>query len=148
MTLSGASVQLRFVSSLGTKPELQIFGNRAGLFSIANLFLWLHANASRREFLTLGDLPFVDVESSLSVLIRMTAEETTGTNGTIRLKDTSQQLEWRIAEEDVQKLALLIHRLASVPEHEYDRLQMHPESEASVHIRMSDAKSWIRFDKS
>ena len=141
LTLPGADVQLRFLSSPGTKPELQIFGNRAGLFSIANLFLWLHANASRRELLTLGVLPFVHGESSLSVLIRMTAEESTGTNGIIRLKDRSQQLEWCIAEEDVQELALLIHRLASVPEHEYDRLHMHPDTEADVYIRMSDAEA-------
>ena len=144
LTLSGANVQVRLLSSPGTESELQILGNRPGLFSIANLFLWLYANASRREFLTLGDLPFVHEENSLSVLIRMTAEESTRTNGTIRLKDRSQQLEWCIAEADVQKLALLIHRLASVPEHEYDRLEMHPDSEAGVHIRMSDAKDWIR----
>ena len=45
LTLSGANVQVRFLSCPGKEPELQIFGNRPGLFSIANVLLWFVANA-------------------------------------------------------------------------------------------------------
>ena len=74
-TVPGASVQLRLASSSQGRPELQVFGNRAGLLSLANVLLWFLANASRREFLSLGDLPFVHEEGSLSVCIRMTMED-------------------------------------------------------------------------
>lgn len=143
LTLLGADIQVQLVSSPQSQPKLMIVGNRAGLFSIANVFLWFVANASRREFFALGDMPFVSQQGSLTVVIRMTAEDSTGTNGTISRNGKSEQFEWSISNDDLLKLALLIHHLASVPEHEFDDLHMSPDSEASVHIRMIDAKNWI-----
>jgi len=142
-TVPGASVQLRLASSSQGRPELQVFGNRAGLLSLANVLLWFLANASRREFLSLGDLPFVHEEGSLSVCIRMTTEDRKGEHGALCRKDKRQQLEWAISEDDLQEVALLMHRLTSVAEHEYDRLKMSVDSEAEIHLRMTDAAEWI-----
>jgi hypothetical protein len=48
-TAPDASVLVRLQPMKYSRPELQLFGNRAGLLSLANIFLWLVANAWRRE---------------------------------------------------------------------------------------------------
>ena len=126
------------------QPELQIFGNRAGLLCLTNVLLWFVANAFRREFLSLGDLPFVQEEGSVSVCIRLTTEDRKGDHGVLFRTDKDAQLEWVISEHDLQEVALLMHRLISVPEHEYDRLQMAADTEAGVQVRMTDAVEWIQ----
>ena len=58
LTAPGAEVVVRLEP--GTqRPVLRVLGNRAGLLSVTNVLLWLVANASRREFLSLAELPFV-----------------------------------------------------------------------------------------
>lgn len=124
-------------------PELQVFGNRAGLLSLANALLWLVANAWRREFLSLAELPFVWVETPLAVCVRLTDREATGRDGLLLRTDQGQQFEWAISEEDLQRVAVDIHRLVSRPEHEYDRLRMVDGSTADVHVRMTDVANWL-----
>jgi hypothetical protein len=146
-TVPSASVQIRVASSSQGGPELQIFGNRAGLLSLANVLLWFIANASRREFLSLGDLPFVHEAGSRSIHIRLTMEDGTGHHGSLCRKDKREQLEWTISEDDLQQVALLMHRLTSVPEHEYDRLEMSADSDAGIQVRMTDATEWIQTER-
>ena len=43
----------------------------------------------------------------------------------------------------LQRLALSLHCLVSMPEHEYDRLQMAEAGTADVEIRMTDAREWF-----
>jgi hypothetical protein len=62
LTAPAAMVHVRLAADAQDGPELQVFGNRAGLLSLANVLLWLLANTWRREFLSLGELPFVRVE--------------------------------------------------------------------------------------
>jgi hypothetical protein len=122
--------------------ELQIFGNRPGLLSLANVFLWFLANAYRREFLALAELPFVRLESDLSVCMRLTLDETGGSGGTVCRLDHGTSLEWILSEDDLQRVALLLHRLVSKPGHQYDLLEMGANSACEVHIRMTDAADW------
>jgi hypothetical protein len=140
LTVPGASLQIRLVPGL---PELQVFGNRAGLLSLANVLLWLVANAWRREFLSLAKLPFADVEPPASVCLRLTAEEGAGRDGLLARCDRGEQLEWVFAEDDLRRVALLVHRLASCPAHEYDRLQLANGSVAEVQVRTTDAADWL-----
>src|SRR5262249_24765309 len=122
LTAPGASVKLRLAAEERGQPELQVFGNRAGLLSLANVLLWLGAHPWRREFLALAELPFVQFEAPLSVCLRLTEGDPTGRDGLLCRTDRGEQFEWAVAEEDLQRVALVIHALASDPGHEYDRL--------------------------
>ena len=61
LTAPGACVQCRLVGEQGGR-ELQVFGNRAGLLSLANVLLWFVANAWRREFLSFRELEFMQLD--------------------------------------------------------------------------------------
>lgn len=141
-TTPGAMLTARVVRT-SYNPELQLFGNRRGILSLANIFLWLVANAWRREFLSLAELGFVQLEDLLSVTLRLT-DAPEASHGTILRLDNQQLLEWSISESGLQQVALWLHDLASKPEHEYDRLLMSDASEYAVHVRMTDAESIIR----
>jgi len=120
-----------------------MFGNRAGLLSLANVMLWLHANAWRRELLTLAEPPFVQLDAPVSVCLRLTNTEGTGRDGSLRRTDRGRQFEWSLPEDDLQRVALLVHRLASKPEHEYDRLSVSEDSAAGIQFRVTDAAEWL-----
>jgi hypothetical protein len=139
----GAVVKARLAADEQGQSELQVFGNRAGLLSLANVLLWLVANAWRREFLALAELPFVQVEAPLAVCLRLTDAAATGRDGVLSRTDRGEQFEWSIPEDDLQRIALLVHRLASNPGHEYDRLLVAEGSAAGVHVRMTDAAAWL-----
>jgi hypothetical protein len=143
LSAPSATVQIRLSVSTRGEPEVQIFGNRAGLLSLANVLLWLVANAWRREFLSLADLPFVHVEAPLAVCIRLTCTEPTGRDGSVSLLDHGAQYEWEVSEDDLKRIAVGIHRLVCDPEHEYDYLYMADGSVAQIHIRMTDAGQWF-----
>jgi hypothetical protein len=143
LAATGAAVSVRLAADERGQPELQVFGNRAGLLSLANVLLWLVANAWRREFLTLAELPFVHVEAPLVVCLRLTDAEATGRDGLLFRTDRGQQFEWALSEDDLRGVALVVHRLASDPGHEYDRLRVIEGSAAEVHVRMTDAADWL-----
>jgi hypothetical protein len=127
----------------GSLPELKIYGNRAGLLSIANILFWFLANSYRREFLSLTSLPFVHVGASVSVSIRLTAEDALETDGLLVRADRNNQFEWAVSEEELQRIALSIHQLVSNPPHEYDRLMLAEGSVAGIEIRLTDASEWF-----
>ena len=70
LTTTGARVECR-LEFVDDAHELQLFGNRAGLLSLANILLWFVANAWRRELLSLGEQGFVQLTPPLSVGIRL-----------------------------------------------------------------------------
>jgi hypothetical protein len=140
-TVSGSLVECRLASSPDGQ-ELELFGNRAGLLSLANVLFWLVANASRREFLSLGELPFMRLGDRLAVCLRLSDAVADGSHGVLRLQDRDRSLEWVITEEGLQQVALWVHRLVSRPGHEYDRLLVAEGSNCGVHVRMTDAADW------
>ena len=143
LTTTGAALALRLAADEHSQSEVQFFGNRAGLLSLANVLLWLVGNTWRREFLAFAELPFVRVETPLAVCLRVTNAEGTGRDGLLCRTDRQAQFEWVICESDLERVALLLHRLASRPSHEYDRLNMSEGSAADIHIRMTDAAAWL-----
>jgi hypothetical protein len=143
MTSPGAKVEMRLADATDG-PELQLFGNRAGLLSLANILLWFTAHAYWREFLPLTELPFVRTEGILSVSLHMTAEEPTNRDGSLVRSDSGEQIQWTISEDDLLRVALSVHRLASMPGHEYDCLKLSERSVAGIQIRMTDALAWIQ----
>jgi hypothetical protein len=64
-------------------------------------------------------------------------------HGTLRRQDRGESLEWAIAEEGLQQVALWVHRLVSSPAHEYDRLLVAAGSVCGVQVRMTDAAEWL-----
>lgn len=123
--------------------ELQLLGNRAGLLSLANILLWLWANGSSREFLTLGELPFVHLEGPLAVHLRVVWADGTGRWGCINIEDRAEQLEWSISEDDLRGLALCVHSLSCRPDLEYASDLTAETSEVEVLILMTDAAHWL-----
>jgi hypothetical protein len=144
LTAPGAAVGVQLASGASGRAEIQVFGNRAGLLSLANILLWLVANAWRREFLALAELPFVRVAAPLALCVRLTEAEPIGRDGLLSRLDRGEQFEREISEKDLRRVALGIHHLACTPEHEYDYLQLAEESAAGIHIRMTDAAEWLR----
>jgi hypothetical protein len=143
LTAPGAAVCVSLTSAAGGKPEVQIFGTRAGLLSLANVLLWLVATACRREVLTLAELPFVCLEVPLAICVRLTAHEAMGRDGLLVKLDHGDQYEWQISDDDLRRVALNIHHLACTPAHEYDYLQVADGSAAAIHVRMTDAAEWL-----
>jgi hypothetical protein len=142
LTSPGARVECCLVSSIEGQ-ELQLLGNRVGLLSLANIFLWFIANSWRREFLSIGELAFVLLDRQLSLSIRLTDDRPLDSHGSINRQDKAEALEWAISEEGLQQIALRLHRLVSRPGHEYDRLLVVHGSACGVHIRMTDAAEWL-----
>jgi hypothetical protein len=138
LTSKGAHIDCR-LASISDKQELELFGNREGLLSLANIFLWLVANAWRREFLSLGELDFIELTAGLVVCIRLSDDDDPAAHGILHLLDKGESLEWVITEEGLQQVALWIHRLVSCPSHEYDYLLLPDHSYCGVHIRIKDA---------
>jgi hypothetical protein len=145
LTSPNSNIRCRLVKT-PAGLELQIFGNRSGLLSLANILLWFVANAWRREFLSLGELAFVHLSDQLAICVRLTdAEEISNDerHGTVRRLDQGALLEWVIAEPGLKEVALLIHRIASSPSHEYDRLSTGETSFCGIEIRMTDMSDWL-----
>jgi hypothetical protein len=143
LTAPGACVQCRLVEEAGG-PELQVFGNRAGLLSLANILLWFVANAWCREFLSFGELGFVQLDGRLAVCLRIADELPIDSHGILRRQDRGESLGWAITEEGLKQVALWVHSLVSKPGHEYDRLLVAEGSECGVHVRMTDAAEWLQ----
>jgi hypothetical protein len=143
LTTPDAQVHCRLATNERGQPELQLFGNRAGILSLANVLLWLVANAWRREFLSLGELPFMHLEAPLAVCLRVMMADPTGRDGLLSRTDRGEQFEWVVPEDNLQRVALTLHRLACRPEHEYDRLLLADGSSAAIHVRMTDASEWL-----
>jgi hypothetical protein len=141
-THSGAEIICRLAGE-SREMELQVFGNRSGLLSLADVLLWFIANSWRRELLSLEELEFVKLEGSLSLCLRLTVEAAAGIHGTIRRQDRRESLEWTCSEDELQRVAILIHRLVAMPCHEYDRLMLADGSEFGMEVRMTDASAWF-----
>jgi len=94
LTAPGACVQCRLVEQQGGR-ELEVFGNRAGLLSLANILLWFVANAWRREFLSFGELGIVQLAGRLAVCLRIADEMPADSHGTLHLQDRGASLEWQ-----------------------------------------------------
>jgi hypothetical protein len=122
---------------------LRLFGNRVGLASLSSILLWLKANAYRREFLSLTELSFIRSETSLSLSVRVSEGEVSTNLGELRILDGISEVEWEMTEDDLQRIALRLHYLASVPEHEYEVLDVGPSREGQVELRLSDAAVYL-----
>lgn len=123
--------------------ELLLRGNRAGVLSLANVLLWLHATAWRRELLSLGELPFIETLRGVALHIRVGSDDATGQHGVIRKLDRGHEFEWTIQQDDLQAVGLSVHHLAMTPEHEYTLLETESRSVASIQIRMADVSEWL-----
>lgn len=143
LTHPGANLQASIAPGQVTKPELRLFGNRAGILSLANVLLWLIANSWRREILSLGELPFIELALPLSVCIRLSEDDPDGQHGRVVSLDGQELLEWLIAEEDRRQAAFWVHRLACDSCHEHDGLAVQASSHYEIHVRMTNAASWL-----
>ena len=125
------------------EAEIRVFGNRQGIASLANILLWFY-HSFDREFLSLTGLSFAAKEGDLLLTIRKTDEVRGEEFGHLILLDKAFQYEWLIAEEDVKRLAIEVHGIASNPYIEYATFPRRPgEGAAFVHVRLTDIRKWI-----
>ncbi len=143
MTAPGAYLSCSLEGDAKGRPEVLLRGNRSGILSLANVLLWLRAVASRRELLSLAELPFVEFKGNIALHIRVGAESATGGHGVVQKLDRGNEFEWTIQEDDLQAVGLSVHWLAANPAHEYTRLEVESESAADIHIRMADVSEWL-----
>jgi hypothetical protein len=137
----GARLNATLLREAGTRqPEIQILGNREGLASLANVFLWLHANAFRREVLSLAKLPFATMSGKLALALRVTDAKSYGTFGRCRSLGVGEAFEWSLSEDDLLRLAVQVHHLVSLEGHEYELFGPLPGEEGwdgLVHLRIT-----------
>ncbi len=136
LTQPGAVLTISLCPPFDGLPVIHLLGNREGMLSLANVLLWLHANCSRREFLSITALPFVRQQGMLALSIRVLMEDATSNYGWLKLLDKGQQFEWRLPEDDLETLGLRVHRLACAPEHGYDRLPDTQRGDAWVWLEL------------
>jgi len=143
LTLPGASLRVSEAPIVERRnsgqPEIRIWGNRQGMASLASILLYLRSNGWRREFLSITGLHFVERVGGLSLILRLARDKAGGDHGRICLVDRGSQFEWVIEDEaQLLNLALLAHRLASSPKHEYDIVPSDEVGDAIAHFRLSD----------
>jgi len=143
LTAPGAHLVLRLEPDANGQPEMLLRGNRAGILSLANVLLWLHAMVWRREVLSLGELPFVEPQGKVALHIRVGANGASGGHGVVQKLDHGDEFEWTIQEDDLQAVGLLVHRLAANPDHEYTRLDVESGGAVGIHVRMADVREWL-----
>jgi hypothetical protein len=143
MTAPGAHLVLRLETDAKGQPELLLHGNRSGLLSLANVLLWFHAIAWRRELLSFGELSFVEPQGSVALHIRVGATDPTGGHGVVQKLDRGDEFESTVREDDLQSVALSVHRLAANPDVEYMRLEVASGRVAGIYIRMADVREWL-----
>jgi hypothetical protein len=136
LTQSGAVLTISLCPPFDGLREIHLIGNRQGMLSFANVLLWLHANTSRREFLSITALPFVHQQGMIALSIRVLMEDSTSDYGWLQLLDKGHQFEWRLPEDDLKALGILVHRLACFPEHGYDRLPTIKRGDAWVLLEL------------
>lgn len=125
------------------ETEFQIFGNRVGLLSLSNVFLWLTHNPNQCEYSSVMELPFVQVDRSLSLIMRIADAEATNLAGKFVSHDAENLLEWSISEGDLVRVSLEMHKIVSDPHHEYSILRMEKGICDWLHMRMTDVENWI-----
>ena len=146
LTYPGAELEISTLHEPGRNPEVRLFGNRQGILSLANILLWLLARGFERELLSVTRLPFVRVAGAISLTVRMTDEDgTPEQSGKVRLLDKGCQFEWALPEDDLQSVALELHRLACFYEHEYNFFPYADEllGDARVHARLTDVLEYL-----
>src|SRR5207245_369103 len=94
VTAPGAYLSCSLEGDAKGRPEVLLRGNRSGILSLANVLLWLRAVASRRELLSLAELPFVEFKGNIALHIRVGAESATGGHGVVQKLDRGNEFEW------------------------------------------------------
>jgi hypothetical protein len=103
-------------------PSLNVYGNRFGIMTLANIFLWL-AGPDEYEYLSISGLPFMRSSSGICLYIRLdTSRDDRYCNscgrfrlehqGTLMLMDKHMQYEWRVPAEGLSECAVIIHEQA------------------------------------
>ncbi len=141
LTPQEASLLAQISTDSSGAPELQLFGNRAGLLSLANCAFWLYFNAERRAVLSLAELPCLDPASRKVTILASDADDS-GSYGILRIAPDAS-VEWVIPEDSLFRFAWLVHSLVCRPGHEYDRFEVEPASSLLLQVRMIDVQHWL-----
>ena len=127
-------VELRLGTS-HEKPELEVIGSPQGLASLAGVFLWLEAYGSDHACLSISGLPFVSPEGRIALSIVFVMGDSPFHGRVVRV-DKDRQFEWQVCEENLVKVALSLHRVATNADYiDYLAVSLSPESDALLRFQ-------------
>jgi len=135
LTIPRAELKISLKRNSSPK-ELQFFGNRPGLLSLAHVLHWLDFNSHRREILAASELPFV--KTKLRFFFRLVTDLKPEEFGTIHRR--KKEWEWCFCEDQVRRITRVVNQIAFWIEHEYWKIGV---SEFEIHFRMIDVRSWL-----
>ena len=134
--LPEAALEARLLpASIGEPPTIQISGNRSGLLSLANLLAWASSDPAEHECVSITALPFIRVESKLSLAVLQSLGE--GNVSVVRRTDLGAQFEWHVYHDELEQVALGLMNVAFTPDRhhpEYYKPELVPESEVALVI--------------
>ena len=137
--LPGAVLTLRRDVGADRRLELQLLGNRAGVASLANALLWLHANRAAVTELSLTQLPYLQTLDGSTLLLHVVEEADAG-YGRCVYGGHGYEFEWSLSEAQLLSVALGVHRTAALEGHEYELFDAAPDAgapwDAAVRVRV------------
>ncbi len=137
--LPGAVLTLRRDVGADRRLELQLLGNRAGVASLANALLWLHANRGHQQEFSLSELPYLQVLDGSTLLLRVVDEADPGF-GRCSYGGHDYELDWLLSAEQLLLVALGVHKTAALEAHEYELFDAAPDAsapwDAAVRVRV------------
>ena len=118
-------------------PTIEVNGNPRGFASLAAAFLWLSSYAEGHEFLSVTALPFVVSHPPLALTIDLALGCDIKTQGRIVRSDKSEQFEWQVDDEQLERIACAIHSIACQPQREYLDVALASSSQAKLVFRLT-----------
>ena len=111
--LPGASLEAKLIPCPDSeKPVIVICGNRPGLVSLGIFLLQVSECGGDHESLSITGLPFVRLDSSLSLTV---VSEFGDASRVVRM-DRAEQFQWLTNDEDLKVVALGVIRVAFAPD--------------------------------
>lgn len=119
-------------------PRIEITGNPRGMVSIANIFLWLASPTTDFDSISITALPFISVDSALSLTAHLLPEDEVETkyHGKLVRLDKSVQYEWQASEQQIINVTLLVHQLGCTPETGDYGVSLNPNSDADMRFEL------------
>ena len=152
-----SAIRLLLGDALNNVPRLEILGNRFGLLSLSNIFLWL-AEGDDFEYLSISGLPFAQVSSSLAFYLHLDLhypqlvsehlifnqiefcnscqKHFSKYQGMIRRLDKHFQFQWELIPESLEECAIGIHSVATNWASPYFRVNTSLTSECELRFSL------------
>ncbi len=137
LVLPDSRLRASLTHRVSKPPLIGVTGNPRGMVTLANVLLATPSWGF--DSIPITALPFVAVDSPLSLTMILVAETGSDTNnqGRVMRIDKALQYEWRATEAEVIRAALVMHQIACVPEKEYFDVDTTADSDAEIRFQLT-----------